>query len=280
MAIITFCSNEIKETGQTLSLAAIASYMAIEHNYKILIVPTSYNDLSLENCFWEYSKINTDGANENGIQTVGIASGVEGLVKVLVSNKTNNDIVKNYSKSILRDRLDILFSPTTKSYQEYSQIASNYINVIQMASRYYDLVLVDLSKNVPREARQEILQLSDVVIMNLVQRLKTINDFINLRDTNDFYKRRNVMLMIGRYDKSSKYNEKNVTRYIKEKKTVSVVPYNTLFLEACSEGTIIDFILKMRKITDSSDPNNFFLKQLQQIDNNIILKLQELQMKI
>ena len=28
MAVITFCSNEIKETGQTLSMAAIASYMA------------------------------------------------------------------------------------------------------------------------------------------------------------------------------------------------------------------------------------------------------------
>lgn len=40
MAIITFCSNAKKETGQTMSVAAIASTMAIEHNYKILIIST------------------------------------------------------------------------------------------------------------------------------------------------------------------------------------------------------------------------------------------------
>ena len=40
MAVITFHSNETKETGQTLSVAAIAAHMAIEHNYKILIIAT------------------------------------------------------------------------------------------------------------------------------------------------------------------------------------------------------------------------------------------------
>ena len=37
MAIVTFRSNELKETGQTLSLVATAAQMAIEHSYKILI---------------------------------------------------------------------------------------------------------------------------------------------------------------------------------------------------------------------------------------------------
>ena len=38
MAIITFKSNEIKETAQTLSIAAVATQLAIKHNYKVLIV--------------------------------------------------------------------------------------------------------------------------------------------------------------------------------------------------------------------------------------------------
>ena len=57
MSIITFWSNDNIETGQTMSLAATAAYMAIEHNYKILVISTDFNDLSLENCFWEYDKI-------------------------------------------------------------------------------------------------------------------------------------------------------------------------------------------------------------------------------
>ena len=43
MAIITFKSNEIKETGQTLSVAAVATQIAIEHNYKVLLVSTNFN---------------------------------------------------------------------------------------------------------------------------------------------------------------------------------------------------------------------------------------------
>ncbi len=279
MAIVTFCSNEIKETGQTLSLTALASYMAIEHNYKILIISTDFNDLSLENCFWEYDKIRTVSAIKKD-ENIGIESGVEGLIKALKSNRTSNEIIKNYSRIVLKDRLDVLLSPATRSYQEYMEIAQNYIDILQVAKRYYDLVFVDLSKKFPRKDAAEILKTSDILVVNMTQRLKTINDFMALREANDFYQRKNIMLLMGRYDRNSKYNTKNVTRYLKEKKTISVVPYNTLFLEACSEGNIIEFMLKAKNVTDESDTNNIFIKELKSVDENIIFKLQELQMKI
>lgn len=278
MAIITFCSNETKETGQTMSLAATAAYMAIEHNYKILVISTDFNDLSLENCFWEYDKIRNASTIKKD-EKVGIESGIEGLVKALISNRTSNEIIRNYSRIVLKDRLDILLAPTTKVYQEYMQIAERYTDILQVAKRYYDLIFVDLSKKMPRKVAAEILKLSDILIINMTQRLKTINDFIELRETNDFYQRKNVMLLMGRYDKNSKYNIKNVTRYLKEKKMISVVPYNTLYLEAASEGGIIEFMLKAKNVTDELDSNNIFIKELKKLDENIIFKLQELQMK-
>lgn len=61
---------------------------------------------------------------------------------------------------------------------------------------------------------------------------------------------------------------------------VSAVPYNTLFLEACSEGNIIEFILRAKNVTDEADTNNIFIKEIKSIDEGIIFKLQELQMKI
>lgn len=279
MAIVTFCSNEIKETGQTLSLAAVATYMAIEHNYKMLVISTDFNDLSLENCFWEYDKIRTNGAIKSD-QNIGIESGIEGLIKALNSNRTSNEIIRNYSRIVLRDRLDVLLTPATKLYQEYAEIAGNYVDILQIAKRYYDLIFVDLSKKMPRKDAAAILKLSDIVVINMTQRLKTINDFMTLRQANDFYQRKNVMLLLGKYDKNSKYNIKNVTRYLKEKKMVSAVPYNTLFLEACSEGQIIDFILRAKSVTDESDANSIFIKEVKAVDENIIFKLQELQMKI
>lgn len=280
MAVITFCSNEIKETGQTLSMAAIASYMAIEHNYKILMISTGFNDLTLENCFWEYNKIrSTGGVLKQDVGTIGLVSGVEGLIKALNTNRTNTEIVRNYSKIVLKNRLDILLSPNTRSYQEYVEIAKYYTEILQTANKFYDFVFVDLSKRMPPKEVTEILQTSDIIVMNLTQRLRTIDDFIALRENSEFYRRKNIILNIGRYDKFSKYNDKNITKYLREKQQVSVVPYNTLFFEACSEGTVIDLLLKLRSITDDTDRNVMFVKELKNLDNNIIVKMQELQMK-
>lgn len=278
MAIVTFKSNEIKETGQTLSLAAVATQMAIEHNYKILVVSTNFKDKTLENCFWEVGKTSSL-ANQMGKPAVGIESGVEGLMRVMTSNKTSPEIVKNYSKIILRDRLDVLPSTSATDYKDYEGIVATYPEILQLASRYYDIILVDLSKRMPKQCAENIIQISDVVVVNLTQRLKSIDDFIDLREEEEFYKRKHIMLLIGRYDAFSKYNVKNITRYLKERKPVGVIPYNTLYFEACSEGKIIDFFLRMKNI-DETDRNHLFVKETTNVSNSIIYKLQELQMKL
>lgn len=278
MAIITYKSNELKETGQTLSLVATATQMAIEHSYKILIVSTNFKDQTLENCFWELDRLNKPIINEKGRASVGVDSGIEGLIKVLASNKTSTEIVRNYARTVLRDRLDILLSPVTEDYQEYTQICTNYPEVLRIADRYYDLVFVDLSSRMHAEEAQDIINISDIIMINLTQRLKNINDLMELRANDDFYKRKNIMMLLGRYDGHSKYNVKNVSRYMKEKQILAI-PYNTLFFEACSEGKVIDFFLKLKNI-DESDRNHNFVSEANKVDDAIIFKLQELQMKI
>ena len=253
--------------------------MAIEHNYKVLIVSTSFNELTLENCFWEYDKIRSASAIKKG-DSIDIEAGMEGLIKALRTHRTSNEIVKYYSRIVLKDRLDVLLAPTAKSYQAYIELSENYIDILQAANKYYDLVFVDLSKKMPRKQATIILQTSDIVIINMTQNLKNLNDFINLRETNDFYKRKNIMLTIGKYDINSKYNTKNITRYLKEKKQVSAIPYNTLFFEYCTEGKIIEFLIKAKSIADETDINNIFIKELKSLDESIMFKLQELQMKI
>lgn len=278
MAIITFKSNERKETGQTLSLVAVATQMAVEHSYKILIVSTNFKDQTLENCFWELDRLNKP-IMANQKVNIGVDSGVEGLIKVLASNKTSNDIVRNYSKTVLRDRLDILLSPVTEDYNEYSQICREYPEILRIADRYYDLIFVDLSGRMDERNTEDIINVSDVIVVNLTQRLKTINDFVELRENNDFYKRKNIILLMGRYDAHSKYNIKNVTRYMKERKEILAIPYNTLYLEACSEGKAIDFFLRLKNL-DENDRNRLFVNEANRADDAIIYKLQELQMKI
>lgn len=279
MAIITFYSTDYKETGQSVSLAAIITHMAIKHNYKMLGIATSFRDSSLENCFWKQENESNTNSKFLNSNLVGVGSGIEGLSKVLISNRTSDNIVTNYARVVFKDRLEILSSPQVKFYSEYKKICESYPVAIEASKRSYDLVFVDLSKRVPENIRKQILQMSDIIVINLNQGLRTIEDFLDLREKEEIYRQEKVMISIGKYDRFSKYNEKNITRFLKEKSLLSIIPYNTLFFEACTEARLPDFFLKLRNV-DESDRNFFFIREVDNTCNNIIYKLKELELKV
>ena len=88
-----------------------------------------------------------------------------------------------------------------------------------------------------------------------------------------------TLLLIGRYDKYSKYTIKNISRYMNEKNKVSTIPYNTLFFEACEEAKLPDLFLRLRKV-DEEDRNAFFISEVKRTSDNIIYRLQDLAMKM
>jgi len=281
MAIIAFWSDEKKETGQTLSMVALSTYMAIQHNYKILNVSTNFKDETLEQCYWntqkETSFLKKITDDDKGI--VGLEAGIEGLTKIIRSNKTTPNIISNYSKVVFNDRLDILCSAKTTEYSEYLEDDKIYPEILNIANRSYDLIFVDISKRMGEEEVNRILEISDAIVVNITQRLSIIDRFYALREENKFFKNDNVLLNIGRYDKFSKYNVKNISRYLKMKNDVLVIPYNTLFFESCSEGKVSEFFLRLRKL-DPEDRNAIFVSEIQRLTKDLIYKMQELQLKL
>ncbi len=281
MAIIAFWSDEKRETGQTLSMVALTTYMAIKHNYRILNVSTNFKDQTLENCYWttEREEPHANRITQEKTLAVGIQSGIEGLVKIIKSNKTTPNIVSNYSKVIFNDRLDVLEAPKTRAYSEYLEYAKIYPEILNIANRNYDLVFVDVSKNMDEEEANRILEIADVIIINITQKLQIIDKINELREENSFFKNNNVLLNIGRYDKFSKYNVKNISRYLRMKQDILTVPYNTLFFEGCSEGKVVEFFLRLRN-ADEGDRNQTFIQEVSRMTKTLIYKLQELQIKM
>ncbi len=275
MSIITFWSHGVGQAGKTLSLAAICTYLAIEHNYRILVVSTGYNDETLNNCFWEKeSKVKKNlglfGPNANTAMEEGIA----GLTKIMRSNKLEPNHITNYTKIIFKDRLEILpgFEGELKEYKELRQY---YPDLINLANSYYDLVFVDLDKYIQDDVSEAIVNNSNLIVVNLTQRLSMINDYMKLKEEKPVLNSKKALLLIGKYDKFSKYNIKNITRYLGERNKVSTIPYNTLFFEACEEAALPDLFLKFRKI-DSEDRNGFFIAEVKRTINNIIYRLESL----
>ena len=149
-----------------------------------------------------------------------------------------------------------------------------------MANQYYDIVLVDLDDNIENEIQKTIMHQSDIVVVNIGQRLRDIERFSELKQEIPMLQTKKAILMIGKYDKFSKYNAKNITRYLGEKNKIQTIPYNTLFFEASEEAGVPDLFLKFRKSLDSEDRNAFFIEEVKRATENIIYRLQDLQMKV
>ena len=108
MAIVTFWSECKKEIGQTSTAIAVATQMAIEHNYKILLIST-YDRNDIEKAFWNSEK-NKKGLTDlfRNTTKVNIDSGIQGLTKMELSNKLEPNVITNYSKIVFKNRLEIL----------------------------------------------------------------------------------------------------------------------------------------------------------------------------
>ena len=98
MAIVSFWSENERESSQTLSMVAIATYMAIEHNARVLVVDANFDDDTLNRCYIKPNNEKQKVANQLSVTArMDISSGAEGLISAVASNKVTPEIVKNYT---------------------------------------------------------------------------------------------------------------------------------------------------------------------------------------
>lgn len=285
MAIITFWNNNTGKIGQTHSAVAVATYMAVEHNYKILLISTKYNDGVSMQAFGFDKSARTVNSLTNNKNTMDLESGIEGMSKLALSNRLTPDVVPNYTRMVFKQRLEILSGPTDRGSEEinYERIYDSCKNILNVAKKHYDLVLVDLNNGFSEKPTREILEMSNIVILNIEQKPSEFDKLLELREKKEkLFPSKNTLILMNRYDRESKYNIKNTTRYLNEKKDILSVPYNHLFAEAMQEGTTAEFFLnpKLRKLEDTEDRNAFFMNELKRGCEAIIYKMQELQMRI
>lgn len=275
MAIISFWSDGEKETGKTSSIAAIATYLSINSNYKTLLFNTEYNDSSLENCFWEQkkSKRNMEFILKDRAD---IAAGTSGVAKAVLSNKTSPEIVKNYTKTIFKNRLEILTEPKI-SQEDYETQRATYREIAKMSNRYYNLVFVDITGSLEDNITRNMLEISDIIVVNLPQNLKKINEYYELKQTEPLFDKYKTVVLIGKCDKQSKYNAKNIARYMNIK-DLYPVPYTTQFLEATNEGKVDEYFMKYR-VKSHPDENTYFVEEIKNISTRLLEKIKELQMR-
>lgn len=280
MPIIVFWSDKKKETAQTLSMIALASYMSVENNSRILIVDTNLNDKTIQNAYFGVQ----ENATRKAVQQLNagkmdLGAGMEGLSKLIASGKVSPDLIADHSKVIFKGRLEVMLSYHSNVEDDIQRVKKAYPELIKTANQSYDYVFVDLQKGLGNPFVEEILSMAHVVVYNITQRQIDLENYQKLVHENPILNKGKVLPLLGRYDRYSKYTKKNISRALGEKKEIPAVSYNTLFFESANDGGIGGFFLKFRKsLMSSSDRNIVFIDEVANAVDRLIFKTQEVLM--
>lgn len=280
MAIIGFWSGSRKETGQTLSISSIATHMAVEHNFKILLIDATFDDDTMERCFWRVTN------KKNIVQTLNkgkldISSGAEGLLSAVASNKTTPEIIQNFTRVVFPNRLDVLCGLKTESPEEFTKALIHYNDLVKQADKFYDMVFIDMEKTLKYETTKLLLEVSNIIVYNFTKNLKQADEFLEYISENpDILKKEKIIPLLSNSDDYTSYNPRNVARYVGVKKGIASVPYNSAFVRTASEGEVPDYFRKNygKDVTKSKDGE--FIAAVEDMCQKIIKKLEELKYKV
>lgn len=282
MAIITFWNDNTGKIGQTHSAIALATYFAIEHNSKTLLVSTRYNDQVTKTAYEDPNIAKSMKLFSNSKGSIELESGIESMAKLVYSNRLTPDMVPNYTKLIYKNRFSVLSAPKAKEDLDYDKVYDACKEILSIAKKYYDIIIVDLNNGLENETTKAILKLSNLIIVNIEQKHSEIEKIMSLKDNMELLKPNSTMFLINNYDRKSKYSTKNVSRELGEKKEILSVPYCNLFADAVQEGEVAEFFLNLRikKLEGLDERTAFFSQELKRVTDAIVYKLQELQMNI
>ena len=148
-----------------------------------------------------------------------------------------------------------------------------YSQIVSLAGKYYDFVIVDLDNQVGQQTVKEILNGSDIIVTTVSQRAKKIEELQDLINKTEALKKDKTIITLTKYMEDTKYNIKNISRnLLKSRDLVNTIPYNNLFFESSQEASVIDLFLNLTKIREK-DTNYFFLQEIKRLYETIQLKL-------
>ena len=144
--------------------------------------------------------------------------------------------------------------------------------VIKNSTEAYDFIWIDLPKGADKKYIVDILQDADYVICTINQEAILMDRAIKVYLESEFLKNKQKMLLIGNYEPRSKYNIPNIRRKYGIKDPILAIPTNYVFMDACNDGQIIDFMYKNID-ANKNDYNGYFISEVRNVVKEVINKM-------
>jgi len=270
MGQVVFYGDSNSQDASTTCFIACAALIGLEYSVRTLLAHTSKAGSLLEMAFGERSSGNLDPVARFS------DTGVDALERLARSQRLTPERVQDYSTPILRDRLDLLRGTMKQEVTHAAADPALLPAMMNCASRYYGLTLLDWSGNgrgiggsADSTAAEAVLHGADLVVVRLPQHTEALERYFAKRDWPEALHAKPRLVVLGPYDRHSKYSMVNIARRYKHKEPIYSIPYNTDFIDAINDRSVVDFFMRNRNATKRSD-NYFFMEEIRRLSAAIM----------
>lgn len=264
MPKIVFWSPEAVSVGQTHAAIAIPTLMAMEEDYSNILLPGGWQAKKIGTAFEQYDMLNAKGVFTNS------SIGITALARLVSSNKITPEAIRNYSKPVLKQRLDIMYGTNVNSREQFDLLIENFPFIVQKASEAYDIVWIDLPKTLGREYIVETLKTADLVICTFNQEITNLEDQLKNLNSIEALKDKKKILLMCDYEEKSKYNINNIRRSYGIKDPIFCIPHNYVYKDACNDGNVVEGFFYKNIAADDNDYNGYFISETRKVVKKVL----------
>ena len=255
--LAAFWSTHHGQACTTTNAAAVACTVAIRKPGKLLLAHTHARRSTLESCLLDEQALRERDAGDFANQ------GMDALVRLSRSERLRQEMVPDYTWSLLREhRLDLLPGSTKEALPD-GEAQSHVGEVFRCAGQSYDHVLVDVHSGVDAAGSVTLLEAADLCLVCLNQN-KALLDATFEQGGLRILDGKPVRYLVSRYDSSVSPSVRDIARrYGLQADKVHPIPYSPGLMRACNTGRLYEFML--RHLENRRSPERLLMEAVRQL---------------
>ena len=260
---IAFWAPVHGQTRQSSNMLAVSFVSAMRENIGILMTQTQYRMNDLEDA--AVGRTSVKAMRERFYQDMGI----DAVSRCIKRKQLERNDLENCCIKILPDS-ELMLLPGSKSgsYGVHCEALHEIMPyILREAERYFEYVLIDTNPGMDCIS-QKMIDIADVVVVNLSQNMGVVAPFF--RDFPEILKMKRVFYLFGSYLADSCYNLHNIRfRYERiNRKNSGVIPLNIGFMDAISNGRVMDFFATNMEC-ERGDVNFGFINEVREASERL-----------
>lgn len=260
---IAFWSPYHGQAGTTSNILAVSLIAGMVNKKNVILTQTQFDMNNLE-----APLVGVNSKNKESIEYFR-GTGLDTLLRSYKASPLSHEDIENCCISFEGTNVRLLPGSSKANRTHFEAEMEASINgLFSNIEKHYDILLIDVSSGI-NNLSMKIIKDCDLLVVNLSQNIGIVDDYLShpVQNVNG-----EVFYLLGNYDYNSKYNLSSIRRrffkHIKRNNS-GVIPYNTSYMDAQNDGTVINFFRNNLKTT-KNDSNKYFIEKVTTSTNKII----------